>query len=94
MLRRMLRRMHASIRPLDLDGESKGRPVGTTLRTLVNILLSGFPANQKHDLSASCKSDSPQYLAHLLINVTQLQEGRTMLGQQVVLHSRFVVTIF
>ena len=64
---------------LDLDGESKGRPVGTTLRTLVSILLSGFPTNQKHDLSASCKSDSPQYLAHLLINVTQLQEGRDVM---------------
>ena len=52
---------------------------GTTLRTLVNILLSGFPTNQKHDLSASCKSDCPQYLAHLLINVTQLQEDRDVM---------------
>jgi len=64
---------------LDLDGESKGRPMGTTLRKLVNILLSSFPVNQQHDRSASCKSDSPHYLAHLLINVTQLQEGRNVL---------------
>ena len=61
---------------LDLDGESKARSTGTTLKMLVQILVSGTSPNQEHQKD---ESRSPQYLAHLFINVTQLQEGRDVL---------------